>query len=43
MLEPKHIQAEMDGLFQWIAAERDQFHPLELAAQLRKRFVYTSV
>lgn len=38
--ETKRIQLEMDGLFQWIATERDQFHPVAFAAQLHKRFVF---
>lgn len=38
--EPKHIQAEMDGLFHWITVERDQLHPVVFAAQLHKRFVF---
>lgn len=38
--EPKQIQAEMDSLFQWIATERDQFHPVTFAVQLHKRFVF---
>ena len=38
--ETKRIQAEMDGLFRWIATERDRFHPVEFAAQLHKRFVF---
>lgn len=38
--ETKLIQAEMDGLFQWIITERDQFHPVAFAAQLHKRFVF---
>ncbi|MBP8818854.1 MAG: Fic family protein [Syntrophomonadaceae bacterium] len=38
--ETKHIQAEMDGLFQWIRNERNQIHPVKFAAQLHKRFVF---
>lgn len=38
--EPECIQAEMDGLFQWIINERDRFHPVAFAAQLHKRFVF---
>jgi Fic family protein len=30
----------MDGLFQWIATEREKFHPVVFAAQLHKRFVF---
>jgi Fic family protein len=38
--EPERIQAEMDGLFQWIVNEKEQFHPIAFAAQLHKQFVY---
>ena len=38
--EAKRIQAEMDGLFHWITTERNQFHPVEFAALLHKRFVF---
>jgi Fic family protein len=38
--ETKRIQEEMDGLFQWIATEREKFHPVVFAAQLHKRFVF---
>ncbi|HEX9060156.1 MAG TPA: Fic family protein, partial [Clostridia bacterium] len=38
--ETKHIQAEMDSMFQWIVKERNQFHPVVFAAQLHKRFVF---
>ncbi|PKM44560.1 MAG: cell filamentation protein Fic [Firmicutes bacterium HGW-Firmicutes-8] len=38
--ETKRIQAEMDGLFHWITTERNQFHPVEFAALLHKRFVF---
>lgn len=38
--ETKHIQAEMDSLFQWIAKERNLFHPVVFAAQLHKCFVF---
>lgn len=38
--ETKRIQAEMDELFHWMETKRDQFHPVEFAAQLHKRFVF---
>ncbi|MBS4030662.1 MAG: Fic family protein [Clostridiales bacterium] len=38
--EPERIQAEMDGLFQWIVNEREQLHPIAFAALLHKRFVF---
>ena len=38
--EPKHIQPEMDKLFEWISTERDKFHPVVFAAQLHKRFIF---
>jgi len=38
--EPKHIQEEMDELFQWITVERGQIHPAVFAAQLHKRFSF---
>lgn len=38
--DTKRIQTEMDKLFQWIATERDQFHPVVFAAQIHKRFVF---
>ena len=38
--ETQRIQEDMEGLFQWIATERDQFHPVTFAAQLHKRFVF---
>ncbi len=34
------IQGDMDGLFKWITEERDNYHPVEFAAQLHKRFVF---
>jgi len=37
--KPERIQDEMDLLFQWAAAERDKYHPVEFAARLHKRFV----
>ena len=38
--DTKRIQTEMDKLFQWIATERDRFHPVVFAAQIHKRFVF---
>lgn len=38
--ETMRIQTEMNGLFHWISAKRDDFHPVEFAAQLHKRFVF---
>lgn len=38
--EPDNIQIEMDSLFQWIMAERNNFHPVKFATQLHKRFVF---
>lgn len=38
--ETKHIQAEIDSLFQWIVKERNRFHPVVFASQLHKRFVF---
>ncbi|MDO9535323.1 MAG: Fic family protein [Bacillota bacterium] len=38
--EAKRIHVKMDELFQWIATERNQFHPVAFAAQLHKRFVF---
>ncbi len=38
--EVDNIQKEMDGLFNWIATERSQLHPVRFAAQLHKRFVF---
>jgi Fic family protein len=34
------IEAEMNKLFQWVASDRDKYHPVEFAAQLHKRFVF---
>lgn len=34
------IEAEMKKLFQWVASDRDKYHPVEFAAQLHKRFVF---
>ena len=38
--EPNSIQTEMEELFHWITTERNQFHPVEFAALLHKRFVF---
>ncbi len=38
--ETNYIQTEMEELFQWITAERDQFHAVAFAAQLHKKFVF---
>ncbi len=37
--KPGLIKDEMGLLFQWVANERDKYHPVEFAAQLHKRFV----
>lgn len=34
------IEAEMKKLFQWVASDRDKYHPVEFAALLHKRFVF---
>lgn len=36
----EQIPEEMKGLFSWAASERGNFHPVEFAAQLHKRFVF---
>lgn len=36
----EHIQEEMNQLFKWAAKERGQYHPVEFATQLHKRFVF---
>lgn len=36
----EHIQEEMDELFKWINNECGNYHPVEFAAQLHKRFVF---
>jgi len=36
----KLIGHEMAKLFQWVAEERDKYHPVKFAAQLHKRFVF---
>ena len=40
LCDVKLIGAEMAKLFQWAAEERDNYHPVEFAAQLHKRFVF---
>lgn len=34
------IQVEIDKLLQWIVSERSNYHPVEFAAKLHKRFVF---
>lgn len=34
------IPAEMEKLFAWAVNERDQYHPVEFAAQIHKRFAF---
>lgn len=36
----EQIQSEIDQLFQWVASDRNKYHPVEFAAQLHKRFVF---
>lgn len=36
----KDIETEMKALFQWVASERKNYHPVEFAAQIHKRFVF---
>lgn len=36
----KQIGEEMSKLFQWVVSERDNYHPMEFAALLHKRFVF---
>lgn len=36
----KLIGQKMAKLFQWVAEERDKYHPVKFAAQLHKRFVF---
>ena len=36
----KRIGEEMLKLFRWVASERDNYHPVEFAALLHKRFVF---
>ena len=36
----EQIPEEMKGLFSWAASERGNYHPVEFAAQLHKRFVF---
>lgn len=37
---PDKVQKEMDRLFEWVRQERGEYHPVEFAAQLHKRFVF---
>ena len=34
------ISGEIEKLFKWLASERDNYHPVEFAAQLHKRFIF---
>jgi Fic family protein len=36
----ENIETEIQALFQWVASERKNYHPVEFAAQLHKRFVF---
>jgi len=36
----ENIETDIKSLFQWIASERKNYHPVEFAAQLHKRFVF---
>lgn len=38
--KPDQIAGEMAALFTWATSERDNYHPVEFAAQLHKRFVF---
>jgi len=40
VVETKQLQEEMDNLSRWIATKRQQYHPVEFAAQIHKRFVF---
>ena len=40
LCDMKQIGEEMSKLFQWAASERDNYHPVEFAALLHKRFVF---
>ena len=37
---PEKISEEMKRLFEWIQKEWENYHPVEFAAQLHKRFVF---
>ena len=37
---PKNIQAEMNALIEWANRQRNDYHPVEFAALLHKRFVF---
>lgn len=39
--KPDCIADKMKELFAWVASDRNKFHPVEFAAQLHKRFVFT--
>jgi len=36
----ENIETDIKSLFQWIASERKNYHPVEFAAQLHMRFVF---
>lgn len=38
--EVEQIEAAMKKLFQWVAYDRDKYHPVEFAALLHKRFIF---
>jgi Fic family protein len=38
--KPDQIAGEMEALFAWAASDRDNYHPVEFAAQLHKRFIF---
>lgn len=38
--KPEKIQEEMEKLFLWVDENRDNYHPVEFAAQLHKKFVF---
>jgi Fic family protein len=37
---PERIATEMEELFAWVVSSRKNFHPVEFAARLHKRFVF---
>jgi Fic family protein len=37
---PGEISAQMDDLFSWIKTDRQNYHPVEFAAELHRRFVF---
>lgn len=38
--KPEEIQQDMDALIKWIVNQRADYHPVEFAAMLHKRFVF---